>query len=315
MRTVEEANIPAKNYYVAGKVLSRQQMQFYHENGYIVLKRYISPKDLEKYRNRFNDICDGKNVPKDMTIMRDVSYAAMKKPAVERTVLKVQDFNNDPIMFSYCKTPQIVEVVQDLIGTPNSTLMAMHGMLINKPPDAGNLSTRHPMHQDSHFFPFRPVDYVCCAWTAMEKVNRANGCLVVVPGTHRLPLLEHGYPKWEGGVNKAFYGVTDFDPNSPRVHLEMEAGDTVFFHPNLLHGSGANRTEGFRKAISCHYANGSVCDYIDVGGTNQEQVEKVMMDVLKARSQRLGLPYDANWKLKDLWRGRARPVLGQRARL
>jgi ectoine hydroxylase-related dioxygenase (phytanoyl-CoA dioxygenase family) len=54
----------------------------------------------------------------------------------------------------------------------------------------------------------------------------------------------------KGGVNKMYYGIHDFDPNAPRVHLEMETGDTVFFHPLLIHGSGMNRTQGFRKV---HY--------------------------------------------------------------
>ena len=43
-----------------------------------------------------------------------------------------------------------------------------------------------------------------------------------------------------------------------RVHLEMEPGDTVFFHPVLLHGSGRNRTQGFRRAISAHYTSTDV---------------------------------------------------------
>jgi phytanoyl-CoA hydroxylase len=52
-----------------------------------------------------------------------------------------------------------------------------------------------------------------------------------------------------------YYGIQDYDIGKANlVHLEMEKGDTVFFHPILIHGSGANRTEGFRKAISCHYA-------------------------------------------------------------
>ena len=61
----------------------------------------------------------------------------------------------------------------------------------------GSLTSRHPMHQDLHYFPFRPEERIVCAWTAMEKVTRANGCLVVVPGTHKGVLLEHSYPKWE----------------------------------------------------------------------------------------------------------------------
>ena len=44
-----------------------------------------------------------------------------------------------------------------------------------------------------------------------------------------------------------YHGIRDYDPNAPRVHLEMGPGDTVFFHPLLIHGSGMNRTEGFRK--------------------------------------------------------------------
>lgn len=49
------------------------------------------------------------------------------------------------------------------------------------------------------------------------------------------------------GVNKLYHGIQDFDPSLPRVHLEMEKGDTVFFHPLLIHGSGSNKTKGFRK--------------------------------------------------------------------
>jgi len=44
----------------------------------------------------------------------------------------------------------------------------------------------------------------------------------------------------------------------------MEPGDTVFFHPLLLHGSGRNRTEGFRRAISAHYAS-AACRFLPGG--------------------------------------------------
>ena len=62
-----------------------------------------------------------------------------------------------------------------------------------------------------------------------------------------------------------YHGIQDFDPSSPRVHLEMGPGDTVFFHPLLIHGSGMNRTNGFRKVVcvcvcACVRAGcGSVC--------------------------------------------------------
>ena len=68
----------------------------------------------------------------------------------------------------------------------------------------------------------------------MEKIDQKNGCLVVVPGTHRGEFRPHDYPKWEGGVNAMYYGIQDIDYKSLNlVHLEMEKGDTVFFHPLL----------------------------------------------------------------------------------
>uniref|UniRef100_A0A1I7WCZ0 phytanoyl-CoA dioxygenase n=1 Tax=Heterorhabditis bacteriophora TaxID=37862 RepID=A0A1I7WCZ0_HETBA len=121
------------------------------------------------------------------------------------------------------------------------------------------------------------------------KINRANGCLVVVPGTHKGVLQPHDYPKWEGGVNKAYHGIQNYDPSMIRLHVEMDAGDTVFFHPILIHGSGANRTEGFRKAISCHYANDDLCRYIDVKNTVQEDLSKEIVDIAKKRMKKYGL--------------------------
>ncbi|CAF3959225.1 unnamed protein product [Rotaria sp. Silwood2] len=69
--------------------------------------------------------------------------------------------------------------------------------LINKPPDAGKKTSRHPLHQDLYFFPFRPADRIVCAWTAMEHTYRENGCLAVLPGTHKGKMEQHVYPKWE----------------------------------------------------------------------------------------------------------------------
>ncbi len=53
------------------------------------------------------------------------------------------------------------------------------------------------------------------------------------------------YP--QGGVNKMYHGVKGWNPENKRIWVEMEEGDTVFFHPILLHGSGTNTSQGFRK--------------------------------------------------------------------
>lgn len=87
----------------------------------------------------------------------------------------------------------------------------------------------------------------------------------------------------------------------------MDAGDTVFFHPTLIHGSGANRTTGFRKAISCHYA-ASECEYIEVAGTSQEKIAEEVLEVARKK----GLPIT---EFKDAWRFRAQLVRGEKLNL
>ncbi|OWK62827.1 Phytanoyl-CoA dioxygenase, peroxisomal [Lonchura striata] len=223
----------------------------------------------------------------------------------ENVVNKVQDFQEDEELFRYCTLPEVLKYVECFTG-PN--IMAMHTMLINKLPDSDKQTFLHPMHQDLHYFPFRPASRIVCAWTAMERAHQDNGCLVVQPGTHKTALKPHGYPEWEGKTNKLFHGLLDEDEKIPKVHLVMEKGDTVFFHPLLIHGSGINRTSGFRKSISCHFAS-SECHYIDVKNTTQEHLEKELQEMVCKK-------YDAtSVELKDLWNFRARLVQGERINL
>ena len=159
--------------------------------------------------------------------------------------------------------------------------------------------------QDLHYFPFRPADRIVAAWTAMETIDNSNGCLVVQPATHTGPLLQHDYPEWEGGVNKMYHGIRGAEDN-PRVHLHMEKGDTVFFHPLIIHGSGTNSSGKFRKAVSCHYCS-SDSYFIDVTGTTQEGIAKEVEEVAERKGFRIS--YDVIWKL------RSRDVRGSMAML
>ncbi|XP_016044324.1 phytanoyl-CoA dioxygenase, peroxisomal isoform X2 [Erinaceus europaeus] len=261
----------------------------------------------QQFQMEFERICREEVKPPGIMIMRDVSIAKSEFVPDETVVSKVQDFQEDEELFRYCTLPEIVKYVECFTG-PN--IMAMHTMLINKPPDTGKKTSRHPLHQDLHYFPFRPSDSIVCAWTAMEHTDRNNGCLVVIPGTHKGPLKPHAYPQWEGGVNLMYHGIQDYEEDNKRVHLVMEKGDTVFFHPLLIHGSGENKTQGFRKAISCHYA-GANCHYISVKGTSQEIIEK---EVVELADKLYGIEKGAV-QFQDVWSFRARLVKGERINL
>ncbi|XP_069403295.1 phytanoyl-CoA dioxygenase, peroxisomal-like [Ovis canadensis] len=147
--------------------------------------------------------------------MRDATIAKPEYVPSEKVVSKVQDFQEDLELFRYCTLPEILKYMECFTG-PN--IMAMHTMLINKPPDSGKKTSRHPLHQDLHYFPFRPSNSTVCACTAMEHIDWNNGCLAVLPGTHRGPLKLHDYLQWEGGVNIMFHRIQDYDKNNAQVH-------------------------------------------------------------------------------------------------
>ncbi len=243
---------------MATSLLTAEQRRAYAEDGYLVARGFFERKELEPWTQRFIAICEGSVPPaEDMLVMRDVMVAkgAVTPASKLAAIAKIQDFHNDPVLFDgYAKHPKLLDWVEAFVGPD---VKSIHNMLINKPP---GVDGRHPLHQDLLYFPFRPADRIVATWTALEPCTRENGCLVVVPGTHKGELLEHELPDWDY-VNFLYVGVKGMGEKTQRIHLEMEPGDTVFFHPILLHGSGQNRSSGFRRAISAHYAS-ATCRYV-----------------------------------------------------
>ncbi|GMT25574.1 hypothetical protein PFISCL1PPCAC_16871, partial [Pristionchus fissidentatus] len=92
-------------------------------------------------------------------------------------------------------------------------------------------------------------------------------------------------------------------------------GDTVFFHPLIIHGSGANRSDGFRRAISCHFANGDACHY-DANAKADDETRKEMTEMVEDRMAKMGVTIDPDENpFVFLWKMRARPVSGTKANL
>ena len=245
---------------------SAEQLEYYERHGFLVAPGFFTADELEPLHARFVAIVN-EEVPKaeGMLVMRDVMIAkgAVEPGSREEAIAKIQDYHGDEVLFGgYVRHPRLLDWIEALVGPD---IKSIHTMLINKPP---NVDGRHPLHQDLLYFPFRPADQIVATWTALEPVTRENGCLVVVPGTQAGGLLKHENPDWEY-LNLAYFGAEGVGEHTERLHLEMEPGDTVFFHPLLLHGSGRNRTQGFRRAISAHYASAQ-CRFMEdqrIGGT------------------------------------------------
>jgi len=265
--------------------LSMAQRIFYEKNGYLVFPRLIPQDVIDKCHQRYDDIIEGK-IPRDgITVMHDIKD--------RKTVNKIQDIHMDPIFRVYMEHEKILDIVECFTG-PN--ILAIHSMLIAKPPDIGFGSSVHPPHQDLYYFPLRPAERIVAAWTAMEPCDTENGCLYVAPGTHTLELFPHDYPK--STVNKFYHGIHNLPSTINRwMNLEMQPGDTVFFHPLLVHGSGVNRSQRTRRAISCHY---STADYTMVDDDpRQDTIRNEILEFAKKKYPNVDVTYADIWRFKS----------------
>jgi len=240
------------------RVITPEQRARYDEQGFLLIREFFSQEELTPLVDRLLEIVRAEcEVPEDMLVMKDVMVAkgAVDPTTPEEAIAKIQDFHNDDLLFEqYSKNPNLLDFIESMLGPD---IEVIHTMLINKPP---GVDGRHPFHQDLLYFPFRPADLIVGTTTALEQTTRENGCLVVVPGSHKGELLEHSNPDWEH-LNVGYFGAKDLDQDTERVHVEMDPGDILFFHPQLVHGAGRNRTEGFRRTILTHYAS-TKCHYL-----------------------------------------------------
>ncbi|XP_013191901.2 phytanoyl-CoA dioxygenase, peroxisomal-like [Amyelois transitella] len=269
--------------------VSKEQFRFYDENGFLVIKELIDFESLYSYKKRFVQVCNGLVDKGSMTIVKEPSLVdKQRKP--EDYVNKLNDVLYDDVFATYVEHPRLLHVLSQFIG---DEITAVNSMMINKPPG----TDRHPPHQDLFYFPFRPADKIIAAWTAIDHVDFQNGCLYVIPGSHKeKKIYEHG----NVGISKKLYhGIIKEDavaPAAKRVQLEMSPGDTVFFHPLLVHGSGANVSKNYRKSMTCHFASGD-CYYIDVKGTIQEELAKEIVGEAKRRG--FDLTFQETWKYRS----------------
>jgi len=269
--------------------LSIEQRLFYEENGYIIVRGLHTKEEIAAYNKRFVEICrDPTQRPPGLNITRDIATVkAGNRGNDEKHIHKIQDWMFDEELFTYARHEKQAEVLKSICGPD---VKCIQTMLLNKPNGVGP-TTRHPLHQDLLYFPVRPYNTVCASWTAMVPVNRENGCLVAIPGSHRLEqLFNHEYPKWEneGGVNKFYFGIQNIPKElPPKVYLEMDIGDTVFFHPLLIHGSGSNKSDHYRAAISCHFSSARN-HYVGSKDMNHEAFEKEMGETFQKVVKKMG---------------------------
>ncbi len=108
-----------------------------------------------------------------------------------------------------------------------------------------------PWHQDSYYFRFDRQPQVG-VWLALSPATLDNGCLWVLPGSHRSGAIFNHVPDRRPAANRGYLEIVDHD-TAGEVPALMEAGDVLFFHSYLMHRSTDNVADYRRSAMVYHY--------------------------------------------------------------
>ncbi len=162
----------------------------------------------------------------------------------EDHVSKVFTLHRRPRFAAFAQMPALLEALVAVMGEDD--LDCFQSQMIFKNPGAMG----QPYHQDSFYFQFdHPQVGV---WLAISEATLENGCLVVLPGSHREPIHPHVVPE-RIGSNYGYLEIVDQD-FSGEVPVLMNPGDVLVFNANLMHRSYDNRARSRRAALVYHYA-------------------------------------------------------------
>jgi hypothetical protein len=144
------------------------------------------------------------------------------------------------------RDPALIDMVAQLIGED----VILWGCQIFCKPGGDGLET--PWHQDGHYWPIRPLA-TCTIWVALDESKVENGCLRVIPGSHRdRVLLPHLTEARTDLVLNQRTEDSAFDVTQA-VDIELEPGQMSMHDVYMIHGAAANRSPKRRAGVAIRY--------------------------------------------------------------
>lgn len=233
-------------------VVTTAQWEFYEDNGYVSLGKLLDDADLRSLQERIDQIMLGTaEVDYDRMLMQldshtgnpsDVGRQSKGFKGATLGYRKIQDLEFDPLFLRYMQRPIFRDLCRRVYG--DVPIACFRAMFMNKPARRG---TYLPWHQDRWSFLDR--DPLITIWTAFDPATVANGCVQIIPGSHKKGLIN---PQDQSG----FLGEEHIEQHCPKdqiTFLELEAGEVVLLHNWLLHSSEVNNTDTPRRAFSTCY--------------------------------------------------------------
>jgi non-heme Fe2+,alpha-ketoglutarate-dependent halogenase len=196
------------------KHLSRQQVEQYHEQGFLAPVDVLSEDEAGNY-------------------LRRLQAAEAAYP----DELSAENRNNPHLAFKFLDDlvhhPLILDVVEDLIGPD---FASWGSVLFIKEPQSSHFVS---WHQDATYMGLEPHDFVT-PWLALSPSNRELGCMSMIPGSHRDAIQPHEETFHEDNILTRGQQIHDVD-ESVAVDLVLKPGQMSLHHARTIHGSRPNR--------------------------------------------------------------------------
>lgn len=227
--------------------LSKEQIDSYRENGFLVIEDFLSPQELEEWRVAVTEAIADRNgikipgqsikVGMDDGINEDAEY--FSKVFDQLLNLWQTSEKVEKIM----KDERIGKMAAELSGADG--IRIWHDQALFKKPWANPTS----WHLDTPFWSFSDKKALSI-WVALDDATLENGCLYFIPGSFKETSFENK------GIGKNMDGIFDVYPQFRKVNsvaAKMKAGSCSFHNGLTIHGAGANMTSGYRRAMTCAY--------------------------------------------------------------
>ncbi|MEV0618674.1 phytanoyl-CoA dioxygenase family protein [Nonomuraea sp. NPDC050404] len=217
----------------------------FHEQGYLMVPGLLAQEEVAELRDEFMALHAGGPIPGHFAPQPQVPGQPYDVLRDYPRIMHPHQVNN--LALRYLLDTRIGAILRDIL---QEEPIAAQSMFYFKPPGARGQA----LHQDNFYLRVEPGTCVA-AWVALDRVDRANGGLEVVPGTHLMDLF---CPE---DADEGVSFTREYVPPPPgleKVPVDMNPGDVLFFNGSLVHGSEPNSTEDrFRRSFICHYVGRS----------------------------------------------------------
>lgn len=267
---------------------SAAEIELFHQQGYLAGPRVLDDEQLEKLKERIDDILAGKT---DMPQLLVGETAERSKAQGQLPSLKVVNlFRHDEVFAKVYNNEAIGNLAHDLMQGP---VRVWEDQMIYKPPFEEQAALG--WHRDYTFWNHvGPADMATC-WIALDDAKVDNGCMHVIAGSHR----------WELEFSREDVDVHNPDwllehpqipaaANTELVPCEVKAGHCHFHHCLTLHGSYGNKTDNMRRSYVLHLMPGHTRRIGDSWNERMARVENVEVGEILCGPQYPELPQPNN---------------------